>query len=145
MPTLACSSDCVRHPSGAGSSASDPEVQAFLQTALDTDPVVQVLRDGGPATGVSYSEDGRFVATGHADATVRIRDSSTGAVLRTLNAAASCAPWTSGPAPVRIRCRSRRPGSTAWSRSGCPAAGLRSRCRDTAELSRRWLSATTDG
>jgi WD40 repeat protein len=76
---------------------TDPDVQTFLQTALDTVPVVQVLRDAGPATSVAYSRDGRFVVTGHADRTVRIRDSATGDIVRSLDAAAMVRAIDVGP------------------------------------------------
>ncbi len=78
-------------------SADDPAVQTFLQTALNTLPVVQVLRDGGPATAVSYGDGGRVLVTGHADRTVRIRDPVTGAVVRTLEAAAPVRAVDVGP------------------------------------------------
>jgi WD40 repeat protein len=67
--------------------ASDPQVQSFLQNAVDTLPVVQVLREDGAATAVAYSPDGRFVLTGHADGSVLVRDGATGAPVRTVTAA----------------------------------------------------------
>ncbi|HWM59168.1 MAG TPA: hypothetical protein VNO83_15150 [Pseudonocardia sp.] len=76
---------------------SDPQVQAFLQNAVDTLPVVQVLRAGGPATAVGYSADGRFVLTGHADGSVLVRDSATGDTVRTLTAAGPVRALDIGP------------------------------------------------
>ena len=114
---------------GGSPSADDPDVQTFLQTALDVSPIVQVLREGGPATSIGYSQDGRFIVTGHADGAVRIRDSATGAVVRTLDAtrpvrAVDVGPGV-GPGPPPIAAAGSDGAVRLWAGSGDAAVSIR--------------------